>query len=314
VTHTVAPYWLRDTQNWAVEQERMRHTEALWQLGELAMFCLMWTLDDFTNGLVDRCNRCYVQLGGISDVYGQGDQEKCPECFGTTFEGGYKALIIRPVIFGDTDKNMRQHSRGVINEDDADIESTIDFRVRTGDYLFRITGDRFALRAPQRVTLRTGFATPWQTSTAIGYNHARAVIQDPADVSYIIPPDSVRLTSVLTAVGRYPRNLSAFEDIRAPLIPGETDIASIEGAVAPAGGDDVPGPQGPPGTSGGSFTFTQSSASSVWLITHDLGYYPAGVMVVDSAGTEVEGEISYPAPNQVQITFAVPFSGKAYLS
>jgi hypothetical protein len=219
MTHTVQPYWLRESQDWAVEQERNRHTEALWQLGELAMFALMWTLDDFQQKLVDRCNRCYVARGLISDVYGQGDQEKCPDCFGTTFEGGYKAIIIRPTIFGDTDRNLRQHSRGVINEDDVDVESTVDFRVRTGDYLFRITGDRFALRVPQRTTLRAGFGSPWQTTTAIGYNFARAVIQDPADVSYTIPPDAVRLRSVLSKVGRYPKDLSPYEDVRAPLIP-----------------------------------------------------------------------------------------------
>lgn len=228
--HSVMPYWIRDTQPWAVEQERMRHTEALYQLGELAFFALMWHLEDFTNGLVDRCPTCYSAQGKIADAYGQGNQYRCPDCFGTTFRGGYKALIIRPTIFSDTDKDLRIQSRGVTSSDEIDVESTPDFRVRTGDYVFRATGDRLYLRVPSRITIRSGFSVPWQTTEAVGYSHAKAVIEDLTDVSYTIPPDNDRVTEILTRVGRVPTDQSKYEVIRAPLIP-ETIPPPPEGVL-----------------------------------------------------------------------------------
>lgn len=228
--HSVMPYWLRETQPWAVEQERMRHAEALYQLGELAFFALMWHLDDFTSGLVDRCPTCYTTQGKIADAYGQGDRYKCPDCFGTTFRGGYKALIIRPAIFSDVDKDIRGQARGVTNTDEVDVESTPDFRVRTSDYVFRATGDRLYLRVPARVTIRTGFSVPWQTTEGVGYTHAKAVIEDPTDVSYTIPPDNDRVKEILTRVARLPYDMSKYEVIRAPLIP-ETVPPSSEGTL-----------------------------------------------------------------------------------
>ena len=61
------------------------------------------------------------------------------------------------------------------------------------------------------------------------------------------------------------------------------------------------------------FTYTQSSASAVWNITHNLGKNPS-VSVVDSAGSLVVGEVSYIDNNNLTITFISAFSGKAYLN
>lgn len=221
MAHRVMPYWTRERQSWAIEQERNRHTEALYQYGELAFFALMWNLADFQNNLVGRCSACYISQGKIAAAYGQGDQYKCPDCFGTTFEGGYKAIIVRPALFGDTDKDQKAHSRGQVTSDEVDIESTSDFLIRTGDYCFRETGDRFYLRVPTRVTLRTGFGTPWMTTTSITYSHARAVIEDTSDVSHIIPPTNATVLQVLSAAAqsRLPIDMSTHETIRAPLIP-----------------------------------------------------------------------------------------------
>jgi hypothetical protein len=58
---------------------------------------------------------------------------------------------------------------------------------------------------------------------------------------------------------------------------------------------------------------TQASPSSVWNITHSLGGRPS-VMVVDSAGTVVIGEISYNSNTSITISFTAPFSGYAYLT
>jgi hypothetical protein len=218
------PYYVREVQDWAVQQEHLRHSQALYDFGEWAMFCLLWHIQDYSAGLVGRCSRCYGADGSkqreISDVYQQPTQNRCPVCFGTTFEGGFKALIIRPTLFSDTDESERMQARGVVHPSDLDVESTPDFRVRSGDYVFRSSGDRFQLRVPQRVTLRTGFAHPHQSTAAIGYNHARASLEDPnVSVAYLIPPPAATLPSLLSLAGKTPADFTQYEIIRSSLIP-----------------------------------------------------------------------------------------------
>ena len=58
---------------------------------------------------------------------------------------------------------------------------------------------------------------------------------------------------------------------------------------------------------------SQSAASTDWVITHTLGGRPS-IMVVDSAGTVVIGEVQYDSNTQITVSFTVPFSGYAYLT
>lgn len=77
----------------------------------------------------------------------------------------------------------------------------------------------------------------------------------------------------------------------------------------------TPGPQGPAGAftpSDIAYTHTQAIASAVWTINHNLGFRPVCI-VLDSAGTQCEGTISYPTVNQMVITFTSAFTGNAYL-
>lgn len=76
-----------------------------------------------------------------------------------------------------------------------------------------------------------------------------------------------------------------------------------------------PGPQGPAGAFSPSdiaYTHTQATASAVWTINHNLNFRPVCV-VLDSAGTQCEGTISYPTVNQMVLTFTSAFTGNAYL-
>jgi hypothetical protein len=61
------------------------------------------------------------------------------------------------------------------------------------------------------------------------------------------------------------------------------------------------------------YVHTQTSPSITWTITHNLNKYPS-VTIVDSAGTVVEGDISYSNTNLVVVTFSSTFSGKAYFN
>jgi len=81
--------------------------------------------------------------------------------------------------------------------------------------------------------------------------------------------------------------------------------------------------QGPPGVNGvdgidgtggdKAYTHTESPAASVWNVEHGLNKYPS-VSVVDSAGTHVVGDLEYVDSNNLTITFASAFSGKAYIN
>lgn len=62
-----------------------------------------------------------------------------------------------------------------------------------------------------------------------------------------------------------------------------------------------------------SFTYTQGSASDEWTIEHNLGKYPS-VTIVDSGGNVVVGDVQYLSTNEISISFAGAFSGKAYLN
>lgn len=216
---TKQPYYVRDPQRWAIEQEYMRHNQALYLVGEYGCFILMWHIQDFQAGLVNRCSTCWLANGKIAEAYGQTAQNKCPDCFGTTFEGGYRAIIMRPAIFSDTDEGEQFSARGVVHSQDVSVDSTTDFRVRTGDYVFRQNNDRYFLRVPNRITVRAGFQHPTQTQTAIGYNHARASVEDPTSVAYLIPPSDYDLDSILSMTSQSPVDFSPYEVIRAPLIP-----------------------------------------------------------------------------------------------
>lgn len=63
----------------------------------------------------------------------------------------------------------------------------------------------------------------------------------------------------------------------------------------------------------GQYIHTQSISASTWIVTHDLGFFPA-VSVIDSGGSVVEGDVSYISVNQVSIAFSSSFGGKAYFS
>lgn len=65
---------------------------------------------------------------------------------------------------------------------------------------------------------------------------------------------------------------------------------------------------------GGSYVHSQSVSASTWTITHNLGYYPGGVSVVDSGETVVVGDVTHLSATAFTVSFSTPFSGKVYVS
>jgi len=62
-----------------------------------------------------------------------------------------------------------------------------------------------------------------------------------------------------------------------------------------------------------NYVYVQSSPSATWVITHNLNKY-CSVTVVDSADNIVFGDVLYNSLNQVTLTFAGAFSGKAFFN
>ena len=62
-----------------------------------------------------------------------------------------------------------------------------------------------------------------------------------------------------------------------------------------------------------SYTYEQQSNSTVWNITHNLGYQPS-VDIIDYGNNSIEGDISYTNTNSLTITLSAPASGYAYLT
>lgn len=62
-----------------------------------------------------------------------------------------------------------------------------------------------------------------------------------------------------------------------------------------------------------NFVHDQGTPATEWNIEHNLGKKPS-VVVYDSAGTEVIGDIKYIDDDNVRISFSAAFSGKATLN
>lgn len=61
------------------------------------------------------------------------------------------------------------------------------------------------------------------------------------------------------------------------------------------------------------FEFTQGTAATSWVVTHNLGKYPS-ITVVDTAGTVVIGSYTYDSDTQTTLNFTHAFAGTAYFN
>lgn len=211
------PEWLRDPQDYAVQQERYRHDQALNTYGEFAMFVLRWTIRDFKAGLVERCSECMIAYGKIADTYQQPARKDCPACYGTSFEGGIRAKIVRTSLWDANEEDYQDARRGESVLQTASVQSTSDFRMRTGDYIFRADGSRWQMRTVSTNALRTGFLEP-EHRTEVGYNYGLVQREDEDTVAYMIPPATADLIAILDVRDvRYPPDFSAHEEINGSL-------------------------------------------------------------------------------------------------
>lgn len=94
----------------------------------------------------------------------------------------------------------------------------------------------------------------------------------------------------------------------------EVTAQSVEILEHPSTIQGPVGPQGPPGEGVDlNYTHNQTSPSTEWTITHNLGKFPS-VSVTDSSGNLWQTEVDYVNQNSLIVRFSAAFSGKAYLN
>jgi hypothetical protein len=102
----------------------------------------------------------------------------------------------------------------------------------------------------------------------------------------------------------------------------ETGLQGPAGPSGPAGDDGPPGPegpagpQGPPGPPGGAAeeTFTFAVPADVWDAEHTLPVTHPGVVAFDGDGIPMEGDVTFPTPDSVRVTWAWPQAGSMVLT
>lgn len=129
----------------------------------------------------------------------------------------------------------------------------------------------------------------------------------------VIPLDVVLDTSVETPCGSV--------ELKAPITDLSIDIGAIRGLPGEKGEQGEPGPkgdQGDPGVPGApgsapqAFTHYQGSASTAWVINHNLGYSPAAWLVEDSGGNDWQpADIENVDINTTILHWVYPFGGTA---
>lgn len=213
-------YQLFDPQSWAVDHARQHHDEALYRIGEYAIFYLLWTPEDYTAGLVEHCSECYIPYGKSAQAFEQPAKADCPTCLGTTFEGGYKARIVRPCIVSFTEEQDTIGKRGTFQRSTANIQSTSDFLPRAGDFILRGDGTRWQVKDIDSSYLHTGFEPTGASKQVLGFNENQCALAESTSVIHKAEPTSPNdLVAMLDlSHPHYPQDFSSFEVIRGDLL------------------------------------------------------------------------------------------------
>lgn len=187
LSHFLDTYVVPDVKPWEIENERTRHDQALYRFGEYGIFVLMWTLQDFEAHLVGRCKTCYIPEEPLSDTWKQAAYYKCPDCLGTTFEGGYKAILVRPSLWTWDEPKLQQDKRGVVNVNVATVQTTADFRMQPKDYVIRGDGSRWQVQTMEGTHLETGFGTQSGIWDATQFTYTNVTREDESSPIYLLP-------------------------------------------------------------------------------------------------------------------------------
>lgn len=240
------PYRTKVPQDWEGNFIENAHEEALYAYGEYCLFTLMWHIEDYDAGLVGHCQTCYNTTSSRqAEAFNQPTQRRCPDCFGTTFEGGFRAQIIRPALLTDRDQEIDETQQGVVATDTITLETTSDFTFHLGDYIFRFDNTRFQAEEKNEAIVRTGFSPPWAPNSFAGATTAH--LEMATAVAYLIPPTDPNVLAALlgTRGGQTVPDLDAYTTLRPNgylVAPGDSPAPM----TGPSYGDILTGHGAPP--------------------------------------------------------------------
>lgn len=187
LSHYLDTYVVPDAKNWDVENERFRHDQSLYRYGEYSIFVTLWTMQDYIAGLVGRCKTCYATVGPVEDTWQQPAYFKCPDCLGSSFEGGYKAILVRPSLWSWNEPTLSQTNRGVLDQGVATVQTTSDFRLQPRDYIIRGDGSRWQSQDVSGDHLDTGFGTQSGIWNATAFIYSNVTREDESSPIYLLP-------------------------------------------------------------------------------------------------------------------------------
>lgn len=173
---------------WAEVDQQRFHSEALQWFGEQIIVRQLWRAEDAALGLVGYCQQCQdspnpaspspsVQ-SRVSSVYRQSGNSYCPNCFGTTFDGGFKTTCYHLYMLAADTPQMRANlSTGQFWRDNPTVQMSWFPEIRVGDLLVRVsawdgdnptaTGDRFEVSTVSVQSVRTGPGISYDTTKIV---------------------------------------------------------------------------------------------------------------------------------------------------
>lgn len=216
-------HWIPDPQVYAINQMADSHEQAIYSFGEYAIFLLRWSIDDHEAGLVERCHRCFANP--MFDTYKQSQDARCLSCWGTTFEGGIKARLVRPSIwvYGEDDHITAEQraSRGeVVLNNNAQVQVPSQFLLHHGDFIIKADNSRWQVKGANPSRLQTGFQVNESPTQSLGFIHNQVAREDESSVAYLIPPASGEDVRALLDIPyvRTPQDFSDAEFVNGPIL------------------------------------------------------------------------------------------------
>ena len=217
ITNFYARPPLQNPHDYAIEQEKLRHNDALTWLGEMTAWICLWSVRDFQKGLVERCSVCYLPLGAIADTYKQVPSQSCPNCYGTTFEGGVRAIVYRPGLWDQVRAKEEVEKRGLAVRQTARVNIPSDLEMRDNDFAVRADGTRWKIEQPVNQGIVTGFASVSDWKRTVG-TYCESQLLDQTSIAYLIPVNLAYLNGNDGWIPQLPFPVSPPDLINGPLV------------------------------------------------------------------------------------------------
>jgi hypothetical protein len=168
---------VKSREQWTQVDQQRFHDEALQWYGEQCIVRLLWRAEDAAAGLVGYCQTCQDSpnpsqpnvaiQSRVSNVYKQTGNSYCPDCFGTTFSGGFQPTCYHTyMLASDTEDDRRNMSTGQFWKQNPRVQLSWFPQIRVGDLVVRVeswngdtptvTSERFQVSSVSPQSIRTG--------------------------------------------------------------------------------------------------------------------------------------------------------------